>query len=618
MPLFTDLSVGVSGLKASQYALNAVAHNLSNLETEGYVRQQTLLDSSTYLNIGQNAISFKQIGLGVDTADVRQVRDRFLDQTYRLEVGRQGFYDSQADAVAEVENLFGELQGVAFQDSMEEFWVSLQEMSKEPDSRVAQATLVETAITFMERADSIYKQLKTYQLDLNTQISNQIKRVNEIGDQLVKLNQKVSQYEAGGIENANDYRDQRNLLLDELGQIVKISYKEQANKRISVDIEGVRFVSDDACFHMESLTMSEYTQRQGIESQLDEASGILVPIWPHLNDAEVFDWSTLPNAEANSDVGGLKGALAARGTGIGKYTSIPIEPKASDYMDEDGVLDEEAYKQALDKFETDTEKYNLSIESSIMMMTEAQFDQLIHGIVTTVNDALCPDKEVRISAGTTVTLNDGTDYTFEEDSIIRIFDEENAPVGVDKDATPGTELFSRKTEQRYLEAQDITLADGSVIEDARIYNWERVSDNYSLYTLGEIEVNQEIVANKSKLPVISNDGTGDYDISMIEKLLTKWQEPFATLSPNTLTYNNFNAYYTQFTGAIATRGDEYNTLAKNQAGMVKGVDDKRTAITGVASDDELAYLIKYQHAYNASSRYITVVSEMLEHIIMRM
>lgn len=615
MSLFGALSVGTSGLKVSQYGMNVVAHNLANVDTEGYVRQQTLLDSAIYLTIGQNAISPMQVGLGVDPAEVRQVRDLFLDKTYRQEVGRQGYYDAQADAVGEIENLFGELHGVAFQDTLEDFWVSMQELSKEPDSRVAQATLVETGITFMERAEKIYSQLKKYQMDLNTKIAEQVVRINEIGEQIHALNKKIAYYESSDLENANDYRDERNSLLDELGQMVKIDYKELENGEVTVAIEGVQFVTEDYCYHLGTLTMAQYREANNIDAPLDEAAGILLVTWPHLGDREVFDWSSVPNSDANSDIGGLKGYIQARGTSIGKYVDIPLEPKAEAYYDADGVFDEEAYKLALDNYEHAKAEYNLNVDSSIMMMTQSQFDQLIHGIVTTINDCLCPNKEVTVAAGTTITRDDGTEYTFEEDTVIKIFDRENAPVGVDENATPGIELFSRKTTARYMEAQDITLADGTVLEGVNIYNWEDPADNYSLYTLGEIKVNPEIIANKSKLPVIANNGTGDYDIEMIEKLLTKWQEPFATLSPNTLTYNNFNNYYTQFTGGIATKGDEYNTLASNQECMVTSVNDKRIGVTGVSSDEELAYLIKFQHAYNASARYITVVDTMLEHVI---
>jgi len=461
MSLFGDLSVGTSGLKAGQYGLNVVAHNLANVDTEGYVRQQMVYDTATYLLIGQTSVSPMQVGLGVDPAQVRQVRDSFLDKAYRQEVGRQGYYEAQRDAVSEIEELFGELQGVAFQDTLKDFWVSLQELSKEPDSRVAQATLVETGINFIERADKIYKQLKEFQLNLNTNIKEKIVRINQIGDRIFELNRKIVFYESSKVENANDYRDERNKLLDELAAMVKIDYKEQADGRVTIQIEGNTFLSEDFCYHMDYMTMAQYREAQGIETPLDEAADILIPIWPHLADTQVFDWSQVPSTLANSDIGTLKGAIQARGTRVGKYTDIPLEPKIEDYTDEDGTVDEEEYEAALGRYEEATIDYNLNIESSIMMRTQAQFDQLIHGVVTILNDCFCPDKEVTVSAGTTITLNDGTTKTFDEDTVIRVFDKENAPVGVDENATPGQELFSRKTVKRYTDAQDITLADGS-------------------------------------------------------------------------------------------------------------------------------------------------------------
>ena len=75
----------------------------------------------------------------------------------------------------------------------------------------------------------------------------------------------------------------------------------------------------------------------------------------------------------------------------------------------------------------------------------------------------------------------------------------------------GEALFSRKSVARYTEPQELRLADGSVIT-ARVYNEENPEDNYTLYTVGEIEVNQALRENLSKLPLSTNDGTNDFDI----------------------------------------------------------------------------------------------------------
>src|SRR5690554_4786822 len=122
MSLLRSFSTGVSGLNAHYNALNTTAHNLANVETKGYVRQQVLHKDSAYNTIGYRGKAVLQVGHGVDIAAVRQVRDVFLDKSYRLENGRQQFYQVQNQATSEIENILGELDGVAFSQSLEDLW----------------------------------------------------------------------------------------------------------------------------------------------------------------------------------------------------------------------------------------------------------------------------------------------------------------------------------------------------------------------------------------------------------------------------------------------------------------------------------------------------------------
>ena len=94
MSLMSGLFLGATGLQTSQNSLHTTAHNLSNIETPGYVRQQTLHADMSYNTISTSpAVSKMQIGLGVEYDIVRQVRDDFLDKSYRRETGRSNFYE---------------------------------------------------------------------------------------------------------------------------------------------------------------------------------------------------------------------------------------------------------------------------------------------------------------------------------------------------------------------------------------------------------------------------------------------------------------------------------------------------------------------------------------------
>lgn len=579
MGLMNALYVGVSGLRTSQNALNATAHNLTNAETPGYVRQQTLITDYSYSHVGGNNISTWQIGLGADTQAVRQVRDMFLDQSYRKESGRQGFYAAQFEAADEMQEVMGELEGVQFQNTIKDFWVALQELAKEPDNIVNRATLIQDAVNFVKHAETIFEQVQTYQIDLNSQIQSNVDRINEIGDKINELNNKIAFYECSKRERANDIRDERNQLLDELGNLIDISYKEEIDGKVTVRAESIPFVTEDLVFHMSTKFISEDSE-------------MLVPYWPSYGNAEVFNFDRSPNQIDDTDIGSLKGVVLARGRKVGKFTDIPMQPKREDFPDE------LSYEEAMAKFSVDAKQYNKEINDSVVMATQAQFDQLIHGIVTTINDILCPNKEIMLESG----------------KVIKVLDTEKAGVGMDADKTMGAELFSRKSMDRYQDLQKVTLADGST-EWVRIYNEEDPSDNYSLYTLGEIEVNPEIMKDRSKLPLSKNTNTGDFDIDVAANILSAWQADFATLNPNELSYNNFNNYYTALVGELGTRGEKYQTISETQEAMTNSIDNKRLEVMAVSTDEELTHLIKYQHAYNASARYVNVVSEMLEHII---
>lgn len=572
MSSMSSLFIGVSGLQSSQNALNTTAHNLTNVDTVGYTRQQVLLKDTKYQSLRVGHVTLNQVGLGVSVDLVRQVRDSFLDKAYRLETGRHGFYDAQYTATQEIENIMGELQGVAFQESMKKLWNTTQELVKEPDNIVQRSTFVQTAVSFIERAQLVAKQLEDYQVNLNTEIKKTVDKINDIGEQINKLNGQIVFHESANVENANDLRDVRNNLLDELGKYVKISYAENADGRVTVNIEGVQFVTEDSVNRMGTQTLSD-------------TSDMIKPVWPGFGQ-DVYKEDLKSNSNDNTDVGYLKGLLVARGVKNANYTDIPVR---------ENFATEQEYDDAVFY-------YNATIHASVITNTEASFDKLIHGIVTKINDILCPNKEFTYTDAAGVTRT------------ITILDEETAGVGMGEgNEYAGTELFTRKNTPRYTE-EVLELADGSTITVMR-YNEEKADDIVTQYTISQISVNSQVLDNVSLLPLSKKEAPNEYYDEVCRKLSDCWKEDFSTLGPNVLTKNTFMEYYTALIGDIGTRGNTFNVITDNQESMVASIDVQRNSIAGVSSDEELTKLIKYQHAYNASARYVNVVSEMLEHVI---
>lgn len=573
MPLMGSLYIGASGLQTSQNALNTTAHNLSNIDTTGYTRQQVQQADRTYLTISvdPDSVSNKQTGLGTLYSRVKQVRDDFLDKTYRKESGRSMFYEVSTEVLEEVEGQLGELNGEAFQETLTDFWTAIQELSKDPASSVTQGLLVQKASEFVERASAVYEGLSSYQDNINAQIKGYVDTINSYGEQVLALNDSIRAIEAGGVERANDLRDSRNLILDELAELVDISYSEDVFGNVNIQIEGVDFVKQGTCYEI------------GLD--VDGTTGFYTPYWPqnasyvvmsdgskkyNIDGAEVFDLTREISSDMNTDVGGLKAMLLARGDHRANYTDI----------------------------ETDYD----SVSQSVIMNIQAEFDQLIHNVVTTVNGILAEASGLQTG---NLTLADGSVMEnvryveVDTDGYLRA--EDGSPI----------QLFSKITTDGYSKVTALD-ANGNKTE-YWVYNEEDSTKQDSLYTINNLTIDNELMQTPAMLGFRLEDGSED--TATAEALKAAFEEEAYTLNPNVKKKTSFVDYYSDLVAQVANSGSAYKSIYENQANTVESADSARQQVVGVSSDEELSNMIKFQNAYNASSRYINVISEMLEHLI---
>lgn len=560
-----SLYIGASGLQNSQNALNTTANNLANVDTKGYVRQQVLFEDREYVTFDRKAaISDQQAGLGVDIADVVHTRNVFLDQYYRTENGRQSFYEACAESSREVEKLFQELEGEEFHTSLQEFWESFAEFVKGPESGEYQALVVQKATLFVDRAQKIQNTMYDYQKNLNYKINNDIKRINELGKKIRDLNQEILRIESGGVETAMTLRDERDNALDELSGLAKVDFKERADGTVRVKLENVEFVDEIHVYEVGAYT--------------DETTGFVTPYWPQLSDVGrgqytyMFDYKSGDiSAELNTDIGELKGFVISRGD------------KPADYRDITGV---------------DRQIYEDSTGMSVVMTAQAELDQLIHEVVTAINDIFSP------LTTASFTAMDGTRY-----NNVKVWDEENGCLGTDGEK-PGRELFTRRGCERY---NKVTAQDGTVYY---VYNEEDLTDTAKMYTTKGIEVNDYLLKQENGLPHLKKNGEPAQ--AMAQALVALWDEKRQTINPSNTDLCTFKEYYRRMIQDVGTTGNVYEGLASGLSAEVESIDNSRQQVFGVSSDEELQNMIKYQNAYNAASRFINVISEMLEHIVTRL
>lgn len=559
---FGSLYVGASGLQNAQNAINTTANNLANVDTKGYVRQQVRYADKNYtiLKDSRANVNMQQSGLGVSIGDVVHARDIFLDKTYRQETGRMSFYSARYETATYVEDLMQELNGQQFKQSVSDLWQAFQEVSTKPADSTNQNLVLQKADLLVSRTQKLYSDLQNYQSNINDQIKDDVDRVNTIGNRIYELNLQIQKVEAGGTETAMTLRDERDNLLDELGNYGRIEVTEDATGFAYVDMEGVRFVDENRCYNM------------GLKAA--DGTGFYTPYWPQQSDVEkgqyvpVFRLSGEISSETNTDIGSIKSKLLVRGDTYGRR---------------EDMASEESYT---------------NIEGCTLMEVEAELDVLFSRIVKSMNDIYCPNTETTSA----FTSTDGVTYP----AGTKILDEENCARGVDGELPP-RELFTRIGIDRYTK---VTGTDGKTYY---VYNEEDPDVTSTRYAIGTVTVNSDLKRQITLMPAYKKNGTVDYEMGA--KLAAAWEVKDMKLTPYDQKPCTFEEYYDKMIDQLGIEGNTYKSVTETLSGAVSSVDSKRQQVSGVSSDEELSNMIKFQSAYNAASRFMNVISEMTETIV---
>lgn len=238
MSTFFGIEIAKKALFANQRAQQTVSHNISNANTEGYSRQRVVLES-TYSSFGFGVAY--QLGTGVKISDINRIRDDFTDRQYRNENSSLGQWNIQSDILKQVEAVFNEPSDIGISSVLNKFWQSLETLSKDPSSQEARETVKETGITLANTINHAFTQLDDIVSDINFRISVQVNNINSIANQIAQLNLQIQQAQIGGA-SAADLLDKRDLLLDELSNLVQFEAYEDENKQFTINVGGALLV----------------------------------------------------------------------------------------------------------------------------------------------------------------------------------------------------------------------------------------------------------------------------------------------------------------------------------------------------------------------------------------
>lgn len=240
---FFGLNVALSGLYSAQRSLDVVNHNVNNANTPGFSRQYALQNASKPISMYNGT---GMVGTGSEVTGVKRMRDEYLDFKYWSENRTYGEWLAKQELLADMEVTFNEPSDSGFTTIFNEFYNSLQELSKDPGSQSVRVLVRQQGITTVKYFNNLATHYEKLQADVNQRVKIKVDEVNSLASQIQQLNRQIYISELDG-NSANDLRDRRTLLVDKLAQIVNIETNEiivgklpngENSTRFSITVSG--------------------------------------------------------------------------------------------------------------------------------------------------------------------------------------------------------------------------------------------------------------------------------------------------------------------------------------------------------------------------------------------
>ena len=607
---FFGLTIGTTGLYGANLGINTTAHNITNAETEGYTRQvvNTRADSALKAN-GTHGM----IGTGVSVYSVTQVRDNYYDEKYRSNNSISGYYEAQDYYMQSLEGYFNEIKLEGFNSNYNLFNDSLQELSKDP-SNIAVRTQAESyAQNLCDYINSLDESLKQLQENTNFEIKTMSDKINSYAVQIAGLTKQINKLEVtGGV--ANDLRDQRNLLIDGLSNIVDVSVNE---KTVGFDEVGV----------------TEYTVRIGDAVLVDTYNYNTLKVVPREEKYNQSDLDGLYELEwpggqhfDGLHVGGRMQALYEmrdgnseeyfHGSGVGMTGEKSITVKDTSINDvnklhiaEEGVITINNREYTYNGFEAkkmvDIDG-NESLEYTFALNEELNHDH--------------NGSEVRI--GESISFKGIVYYMQQLDEFTRTFSEKFNDLhksGVDLDGKKGLDFFNSKNKvsgENYSfeytadEINDDIVVSSRTGEYALADNDERKNTgSYYFMTARGFSVTKEVYNDPRKLVTGSDvtNGVNNSDLAFKYIDLKNDKDMFMQGTPQ--------GFLQSLVAELGVDTHKSMNFNQNHKDIVEAIDNQRLSVSGVDMDEEAMNLVRYQNSYNLAAKVISTMNEMYDRLI---
>lgn len=599
---FFGLTIASSGLSAYQAALNTTANNISNEQTKGYSRQAANLSASDALRVNAK---YGSMGSGVTVNSIKQIRSEYYDTKYWQNQASLGLYETKLGYLEQIENYFiDDDTEKGFSTILNKMFNSLDTLTHPAGDTNVRQQFISDAQSFMTYFNSVATGLGQIQDSVNEEIKSTVENINAIGKKISLLNKQINVIEVQG-GYANELRDQRALLIDELSSIVptEVSEVPVTNSKhpdmqtganyYTVKINGQKFV--------DTYEYSELTcvARKNTINQSDR-EGMYEIVWADTgNSFKAGSDSSSGSLKALFDIRDGNNSENFRGSikGVTASTITISNPSITNVnamtMPAEGVLtiDGKNYNYTDFTFTTDADgnvkEYTFTLENRLSSDQQAKLDGK------------------QASIGESIDAMGVPYYLAQMNEFLRNFagsfnDIMNSADAKDLNGN-STDYFSFFTGTHTKTGEEYVLSNAAGVYSAK------ASNSYYQLTCGNACVSNIAVKDPTTIATTTTNAADAYDL--VEKMLK--------LKSDTELYRGGGAddFLECMYSDISVDSQKSKIFQKNYSNISNAIDKQRMSVSGVDKDEEAIDLVKFQNAYNLSSKMVSVLAEIYDKLI---
>jgi flagellar hook-associated protein 1 FlgK len=237
MGLTSSLLIGRTALTASQVALQVTGNNIANAATVGYHRQRVGLSPLPGQSMGQNIFA----GRGVAISEIRRVVDPALSARVRSSLADEQAAQVEVSILNTLESLTNELTGIDLSTELGRFFNAFSELANNPAGTATRATVIERGVSLASYVRSLRSDMIEARQQLESQLMTNVNRADELLGNIASLNGAIVTAELGRGEEGS-LRDQRELLITELSELMDVAVVEQSSGAVDILVDSVPVV----------------------------------------------------------------------------------------------------------------------------------------------------------------------------------------------------------------------------------------------------------------------------------------------------------------------------------------------------------------------------------------